>query len=63
MGRGNTYFRDSEISALLAAVDAMLDGLPTGDNVPEVDRADATRDRAEYELLRVKLERLQATGL
>jgi hypothetical protein len=49
------YLSENEVRSCLAAIDAMLDVLPTGDNVPEVDREDATRDRAEYELLRIKL--------
>lgn len=49
------YLSEDEVRSCLAAIDTMLEGLPTGDNVPEIDREDATRDRAEYELLRIKL--------
>jgi hypothetical protein len=53
----NIYLSDGELRTILAAVDAMLDTLPSGDDVPEVDRADAERDRADYVLLRAKIEK------
>lgn len=56
MVRGNVYFSKNEVELLIAAVDSMLEALPTVDNVPAIDQADALRDRADYEQLRVKLE-------
>lgn len=56
MPRGNMYLSNDEVRTVLAAVDSMLDTLPTGDQVPEVDRLDAENDRASYVQLRIKLQ-------
>lgn len=57
--RCNVYLSQDELATALSAIDAMLDVLPVGRDVPEVDAADADRDRASYVLLRQKLERYQ----
>jgi hypothetical protein len=51
------YLKDQETELLIAAIDCMLESLPTKDNVPEVDAIDAERDRLAYFLLRNKLLR------
>lgn len=57
--RCNVYLSQDELATVLSALDAMLDVLPLPDNVPDVDRADADRDRASYVLVREKLGKYQ----
>jgi hypothetical protein len=46
---------EADAVIIVTAVDAMVDSLPEGDNVPDVDRADAERDRSQYVELQRKL--------
>lgn len=55
MPRGNLYLSKLETKLCLGAVEAMLESLPAGEVVPDVDRKDAERDRLAYEALRQKL--------
>lgn len=57
MRKGNLYLSDEEVRLVLGAVDSILEALPVGDEVPEVDRADAERDRGAYQALRLKIEK------
>jgi len=57
MARGNMYLTDIEVRACLAAIESMLEHLPSVELVPLIDQEDTRRDRATYELLHAKLAR------
>ncbi len=57
MRKGNLYLSDEEVRLVLGAIDATLEALPVGDGVPEIDRADAERDRGSFQALRLKIEK------
>ena len=56
MPRGNGYLSQTEVRCICAAIDSMLEHLPTGEDVQPIDRRDAERDRREFEALRAKLD-------
>lgn len=56
MPRGNIYLSSLETRLIISALDSMLEHLPTGDEVPDIDRVEAERDRGSIGSLRMKLE-------